>query len=263
MILVQAVEDESLNVVLEDDATVVGSLVLFGREAGLPGGHFDVDVFRPGDGKKSYGGMVRAYHKHEYDDAYDVTHVDVLNGPGVDEHWRAFKSEYAGRTLTLELFNTTNGSGILELVSPAGTYTVPNCSSFTTTIVPDEVTMLRPTFVDLKQLRGTSPRPVWVDPVNRDGAYTIRIYDGGTLVYAVSVYEHVKDPREALDCGTTPSDDDSDEGGELYGHFDVSLRNNGALYYSEEAIAQLGFVLESVKDEWRIAGVVHSSSIVD
>ncbi len=255
-------EIQLLQVELKDDAVIVGSLVLFGSK-GFDGGHFDVDIYRPCiEGKGCYGGMKRAYHKHQYDDAYNVQYIDVLEGPGVDVYWRAFQEEYAGRTLTLELFNTTNGSGTIHLASPAGSAVISNCSSYTTTIIPDELTTLRPTFVDLSQLRATSPKPVQKDPVDRDGAYTVRIYDGSELVYAVSAYEHVKNPRPGAGCGTAPGEPDEDPEAR-HGNFNLVLADNSALYYSGEAIGQLGFALASIRKEWRIGGAVLSSSPIE
>ncbi len=265
VVLVQADSDERLSVGMERNATLVGSLVLFGVEdryddgdVGLPGGHFDVDVFT-----RTASGMRRAYHKHQYDDSYNVTHVDLLAGPGIATHWNALQSTYAGRPLRVELFNTFNGSGTLTLSSPAGAFTVPNCGAFTTVVVPNLVTTFRTSFVDLRQLRGSSPGTVSGDAANRARAYSIRLYDGTTLVYEVSAYEHAS-ARDGYGCSSTPGPGGSAGGGlgsEIgnYGRFDVEIKDNATLLYSEEAVGQVGFALSSVRSAWRVGHEVRSS----
>lgn len=56
-------------------------------ERGVSGGHFDFDIFHPSCGalqtstvlSVSYTYLRRCVHKHEYDDTYDVTGVNMLN----------------------------------------------------------------------------------------------------------------------------------------------------------------------------------------
>ena len=263
VVIVQADSDERLSVDLERNSTLVGSLALLGKEArteegdvGLPGGHFDVDVFT-----RSSSGMRRAYHKHQYDDSYNLTHVDLLAGPGVSTHWNTLQSTYAGRPLRMELFNTINGSGTLDLASPAGTYSVRNCNPFTTVIVPNLVTTFRTNFTSLQGLRGTSPGHVSGDATNRNRAYSIRLYDGTTLVYEVSAYEHTRPRDGSGGCNSGATGGGGSTGPEYgdYGRFDVSIKESATLRYSEEAIAQVGFALSTVRDSWRIGREVRSS----
>jgi hypothetical protein len=84
-------------------------------DQGLPGGHFDVDVF-----KAFQAGQYR-YHEHKYDDDYDVTGVDWLN-PDRCENGGVCWDEILGgaEAVYVSFKNEERGYGTYELESGAG-----------------------------------------------------------------------------------------------------------------------------------------------
>lgn len=81
------VENDGGDHILRDDATVYGAVVVRsvaedgsgdGDDQGLPGGHFDVDVF------KTFASGDYRYHEHKYDDDFDVTGIDLLDPTGCE-----------------------------------------------------------------------------------------------------------------------------------------------------------------------------------
>jgi hypothetical protein len=215
-------------VVLSGNPAIYGALVMRSADPGLPGGHFDVDIFdRPNSTEV-------VYHKHQYDDAYDVTYVDLL----ADSRLRWDLVQRSGaRRIRIELINTHNhGMGTLTFDAGSGPQQIPLPSSFSVTLAPTQLRALRIDFRALGALRGTEPKRVQRDPSGRDGALSVRVYnaDKGQLIYELSVYHHVKEDG-------TPEDNPG--GGLLF-----SMSGSALIQYSSEALRRLGALLPSLRN---------------
>lgn len=164
---------------------------------GLPGGHFDVDVYDEPDATDEI------YHKHEYDDTYDVTYVDVVNNPflGGSDFDTVIGAGYSNH-LRLEFFNVHNsGSGTYTFDAGDGVQTGTTADGFTATFDPALLTQLRVSFISLATLRPTKPKDSQHDPVDRDDAFHLRMFDVVTdeLVYELAVYHHYKEGEQTDD----------------------------------------------------------------
>lgn len=156
------------------------------QEPGLPGGHFDVDVYNRVTTKE-------LWHKHEFDDEYDVTYIDVANDTKM--LFRKVIPTTYPNNLRLVLTNTANGGGGTYTFQAGGALmTGPVAAGFTTVFNPAQLTKLKVNFVSLVLLRGTQPGVAQGDSANRDGAFGIKMYDvvSNQLKYETSVYHHVK-----------------------------------------------------------------------
>ena len=154
---------------------------------GLPGGHFDVDVY---DAPSTH----ELFHEHQYDDKNDVTYIDVVSNPlfeGADFD-TVIGSGYPN-DLRIEFLNLQNsGGGTYTFEAGAGVQTGNTADGFTTTFDPALLTQLRVSFVALAALRATTPRTSQRDPVDRDDSFHLRMYDVVTdaMVYEVAVCHH-------------------------------------------------------------------------
>ncbi len=158
---------------------------------GLPGGHFDVDVY---DVEPSTNEL---FHEHQYDDTNNITYVEVVNNPllqGFD-----FDSVVGAgypNNLRVEFFNVHNGGGGRYKFRAGGPqingWTV---NGFTTTFDPALLTQLRIDFVALAFLQQTDPGTSQSDAVDRDDSFYLRMYDVVTdeMVYELAVYNHFSD----------------------------------------------------------------------
>ena len=248
LIILRAEADGKSQLVLKGDAQVVGSVVLLGEEdlheepdsPGLPGGHFDLDIFE-GSGAP----LGRAYHKHEWDDSYNLTYVDFLSGPDISESFRRFQRRMGRRLVRVEFVNEFNASGTYRIGALPSPWMGTSADGFEQTMSLAGLTDFRLSLSQLSELRGTYPGRVKDDATGRDRSFTVRFYDGPALVYAVSVYEHTKgEPRDGLSLPTRGA---STETAEAYGAFEVELGDDAALLYSEEAVGRLGRVLPVVR----------------
>ena len=179
---------------------------------GLAFGHFDVDVYDEISKK-------REFHEHEYDDEYDVVYVDVVNNPWLEGN--DFDSLIGGgypNNLRVEFVNVHNGgAGTYEFDAGSEVQSGDIDDGFTTTFDPALLTQLRVTFVSLAYMRHTAPRPVKDDPINRDEAFHIRMYDVVTdeMVYEITLYHHgdlddfavAKPPKQDDSCGDAIEDE--------------------------------------------------------
>ncbi|MFN3597970.1 MAG: hypothetical protein ACK41D_11960 [Rubricoccaceae bacterium] len=239
-------------VILQDDAAIYGSLVLHGVEElakgtypGFPGGHMDVDVFRNGS---------RTYHQHEYDKKYGLTTLDLIAGPGISTHWNAFRTAYAGRTLRVELFNAFNGSGTYHFRAGSSVYTGLVRGGFSALVPIDSLVTAQLGFTNLKELRGTKPSPVRSDNPGRDRALTVRFYDGPSVVYEVSAYEHENGrPRDGIGVTAPPSAPIPDDETGEYGNFQFQMSGRAQVRYAEEAIGRLVPRIEALRPVVRLS----------
>lgn len=161
---------------------------------GLPGGHFDVDVY---DALTTN----ERYHKHQYDDTYDITYIDVANDANLEKKGLLYNFDAiigAGypNQLRMEFDNVHNGGGgSYRFDAGAGLVEGLIIDGFTTTFDPAQLVELRITFVSLASLSHTQPGVSQGDVVDRDDAFRIRMYDTVTnvMVYEFVVYHHWKD----------------------------------------------------------------------
>lgn len=178
---------------------------------GLPGGHFDVDVY---DGPSTN----ELFHEHQYDDKNDLTYVDVVNNPLLDGFdFNTFIGPGYPNNLRLEFLNVHNGGGgNYTFEAGGGVQTGKTADGFTVTFDPALLKQLRVSFVALAAMRATNPGTSQDDPIDRDDAFHLYMYDVVTdaLVYEVAVYHHFK-AKEVLDlvplgeedaCGVTIAD---------------------------------------------------------
>jgi fibro-slime domain-containing protein len=176
-------------------------------DLGLPGGHFDVDVFDKATNKKKY-------HEHEYDDKFDVTYVDLMNDMNLLYH-DIIGSGYPNK-LRLEFFNAHHGSGYFTFQDGATYETGLAQAGFSAVFDPATLSQLRVDFASLSDMLASSPKPVQSDVVNRNDSFAIRMYDDTTnvLKYELTVYHHgdaiVITPGESTgddSCGDAINDD--------------------------------------------------------
>ena len=162
-------------------------IVPYATDAGLPGGHFDVDV---------YDAPVTSelYHEHEFDDTYDVTYVEVVKDPKMLFDF-VIGPGYPN-PLRVEFNNVHNGGGgTFQFHATGAPVTGITADGFTATFNPAQLKVLRVDFVALAALRQTQPGNSQDDAINRDDAFSIRMYDTVTnaMVYELAVYNHYKD----------------------------------------------------------------------
>jgi fibro-slime domain-containing protein len=173
-----------------------------GDDPGLPGGHFDVDVFDELTNKK-------LYHKHEFDDTFDVTYVDIAHDEKLlfDE---VIGTDYPNE-LRIVFLNPHHASGTYTLEA-GGTLQTGNArDGLESTFDPATLTECRVDFAWLHELRGTTPSTAQNDVVDRDDSFAVRMYDITTdeLVYELVVYHHVKDGDDPFDLPPTAGGEDS------------------------------------------------------
>ncbi len=167
---------------------------------GLPGGHFDVDVY-------DAPSINEVEHEHQCDDARDVTFFDVVNhtvsGNSASRYDAIIGAGYPNN-LRIEFNNVHNGGGG-TFVFQGGTGPPVNgttADGFTTIFDPNQgagLRKLRVNFIALAFLRQTQPGNSQADAIDRDDSFNIRMYDTVTnaMVYEVAVYNHFDgDPDE-------------------------------------------------------------------
>ncbi len=155
-------------------------------DAGLVGGHFDVDVF-------DTASTSELYHEHQYDDKFDVTYIDVANDTRL--LFRDIITAGYANPLRLEFVNTQNGgAGVFDFEAGDTVVRGQTSSGFTTTFNPDELVALKVEFYSLIALRGTNPGTSQDDMAGRDGSFSIKMWDTVTdeLVYEIVAYHHIK-----------------------------------------------------------------------
>ena len=154
-------------------------------DPGLPGGHFDVDVFDSATDQE-------LYHEHKYDDKFNVTYVDLVNDSRL--LWLDVIGNSYPNDLRVEFFNPHNGSGNFVFQAGGAVQSGPTQGGFGIVFDPSLLTQLRINFTALSDLRGTEPGTVHDDIVNRDASLAIRVYDAisNVLVYELAVYHHIQ-----------------------------------------------------------------------
>jgi hypothetical protein len=189
--LVVTSEDKG-KVELKNDARIYGAMVSSavsedgpgGDSAGgggLPGGHFDVDVFDARDGSPD-----KIYHEHQYDDDYDVTGVNLLTPTGCKtDGGLCWDDVLTGEDdVYVEFVNHTNSKGSYRIKDGVQDLTGDPMDGLAMTAI--DLSSIEYFWVDfdaLCYLQESSPGDVQGDDVYRNGAFSIRIYeadgDGG------------------------------------------------------------------------------------
>lgn len=207
-----------------------------------PERHFDVDSFGWKKKKKDKYEFKRLYHKHQFDRTYG----NELDNMGFsDFKWtEAMQRLYddPDTLISIRFKNTCNAAGTYSIKfygEPAITGTWPGAAGELEWIVENrriadlEHIYLVP--LNLNLLRGTQPKPVKDDDVDRDFAYTLQIHEVGAavpLVWEFSVYEHVDEGDERCQCRGI-------EGPPLTGHSWTWIDYDGGTSSDEELAAAI------------------------
>jgi len=202
---------------MQDTSSINGALIIDGVDSGdevepnpinasdrgLPGGHFDVDVFDSPNSSKEI------YHEHQYDDKYDVRGIDLLSSgckkPGLC--WDQILGGVSG-DVTISTMNSGSSSGTYELVVGGTSYTGSSTEALNLTVDPRDVTTFTYDFDSLCSLAPSKPSDVQDDASGRNGALSIQVHsvNSGNLLYEVAVYHHWKENKDGSGpCGAAPA----------------------------------------------------------
>lgn len=256
--------DDGGKLKMKNDAAVYGALIARSTpistssiDPGLPGGHFDVDVF-------SGPSTNEDYHEHQYDDKYDVTYVDVLK-PGCGSNGGLCWESLVGTghtTLKATFFNAASSSGTYVFEADGVLQTGASTDAFSTLFTPSTITQFTVTFDALCSLRGTSPSTVQGDITNRDGSFSVRIYAPDIhgyytdLIYELSVYHHLKS-----DTTCSASTDESTAIQPMVFEMD----NQAAIYASSAALNRLTTLIPRLipVSDYSLIDVVHGTVLLE
>ena len=254
--LVYAINDDRPKTELKEASSVYGALVMrtlsgtgsSTEDLGLPGGHFDVDVFNGPNTNE-------IYHEHQYDDKYDRTFIDLLSAGCKTNGGLCWADVIGGGGFTnvrVTVSSPEMSSGILTFdtdswSAPAGQSPAEGLDRVFNV---NELNVFRVTFDDLCAMRGTQPSNVQNDSGNRDGAFSIRIYDeesaGKPLIYELSVYHHI--PKDYAGCGDGEGDIETVDVN--YGKpLEFRISGDANVVYSSTALMRLPGLLPSLEVE--------------
>ena len=184
-----------------------------GDDAGLLGGHFDVDVFEEPDSDREI------YHQHAYDDKFDTTVLDIF-APGCKSGglcWSQVMGPLAVDEVEIVTFNASNSSGTYSIKTGSSQYTGDVSNPLSLTVDPADLTEFKFTFDSLCAMAPSSPSDSQSRPDTRNGAFSVRVFDtsapgyvaGSTdigvnsgLVYEAITYWHTKDTSN---CASAPA----------------------------------------------------------
>ena len=162
---------------------------------GLPGGHFDVDVY-------DTPSINELYHQHQYDDDYDTTSIDVHDDPNLAKNGFRYNFETIvgpgyPNDIRMVFDNVHNGGGgtFRFQAGSGGPVDGMIADGFTATFDPADLKKLEINFVSLLALRSTDKSLAQDDPIDRNDSFRILMYDNITnvMVYEIVVYHHFKD----------------------------------------------------------------------
>lgn len=207
-------------------------------DSGLPGGHFDVDVF-----DADVSATSKVYHEHQYDDDFDRTDVNLLTYTGCKtDGGLCWDDIMAGETdVYVSFINAEYSSGSYRIKSSFGDLTGNPADGLAPTLV--DATTLEEFWVDfdaLCALQESSPGTVQKDAADRNGSFSIQVHDSaggspGDLLYELSVYHHT---GTELLCGVAPEEDEDLDGDEMtYGReMKIKMDKDALLQYSSTAL---------------------------
>lgn len=154
-------------------------------DPGLVGGHFDVDVFDSATTNERY-------HEHEFDDKFDVTHIDIAGDS------KLLFDSIAGshpNPVRVEMINANmSGGGAYYFQAGGPLESGPTEYGLVAEFLPADLERFSVHFISLGAMNQTDPGTSQGDVLDRAGSFAVRLYDTVTdeLVYEVSAYEHVK-----------------------------------------------------------------------
>lgn len=207
-------------------------------DVGLPGGHFDVDV---------YNTTKKLYHKHQFDDSLNVTHIDLVNQAPLLLNTVIPKNH--PNLLRVKLLNKDNGGW--------GTYTFQSgkdaavtdyiYNDLNKTFKAGDLKQLRFDFKTLGLMAHTSPGTVSKDWTNRGGSFAVRIEDTvtGKILYEVTAYHH----------GTAPAN---------YASLRTSYNNRDPITFKEvtgNGMPQMSQRIDLSRLPWLNDGKTHSIQV--
>jgi len=270
------VADSGAKLDLKNDAAIVGSLILMSSsgmdvshdedpspdgDAGLVGGHFDVDSF------DEEGSSKEMSHEHRYDDKHDVQGVNLLLS-GCGSGGLCWDNVFAEGDITnarVTFMNPGSADGTYTITEGGTTHTGDISDGISLDFDPTDLTTFELDFNTMCALAPSKPSEVQGDPANRDGALSIKVVDkdaGSELVYELAVYHHWKEgecgdePGKADeakskkskkskkgDDGDDSGDDEDSAGGDPV---EVKLDGDVRIQYSSQAIKRLGSLINAL-----------------
>lgn len=254
--LVYAMDDKKPKSEFKGSSSIYGALILRtvagdgssgGGDLGLPGGHFDVDVFNGANTNE-------IYHEHQYDDKYDRTFVDLLSAGCKSDGglcWEDVIGAGGYTNVRVQVSSPEMSSGVLLFETDTWSTALDRSPTegldriFNVT----ELNTFRVTFDSLCAMRGTEPKNVQGDAGNRDGAFSIRIYDeetaGKPLIYELSVYHHI--PKDFSGCSDTSGDGGTTVETNYGNPLEFKIQDDAQLFYSSKALERLPALLPSLQ----------------
>jgi len=241
-------------------ALVMRSLTTSGEsggysDAGLMGGHFDVDSFGP------LNDLV--YHEHQYDDMYEVAELDFLkSGCGTDGGlcWTQNVVEPGYENIRLELLGTAGIDGDLQFETPTLLVEGSISDGFSRETLTSDLLDFSLSFNSVCGIKGSAPESVRGDSLNRGGMLTLQVFDADgpeddDPIHEVSIYRH--------------SDSSSCSGSEDPSPIDVQpqslyINGNVGIHRSESALNNVVGLLPSLEAppvEIKLSSMRHESNV--
>jgi len=158
------------------------------EDAGLLGGHFDIDVMR------SFNEIV--YHEHQYDDMFDTGTIDFLT-EGCDEGgglcWASQVDSSGLDNVRIYLEGHDSVGGELWFGTSSSLIEGAISDGLDLEVDPADITTFRLDFSEICDVNGSSPNEVQLDEIARDGMLRLRVTDTSdtpSLLHEVVIYRH-------------------------------------------------------------------------
>lgn len=163
------------------------------EDAGLPNGHFDVDVF------DQLGEIT--YHQHQYDDRFDVSGVDLMSESCELDGglcWERQVGLSGAVNVRIELENVDETAGTYALQTSSSLFSGPISAGLSQEVELSQLVGFSVNFASACGISGSSPGDVWSDAIAREGQLKIKVYDilpeetgeEADLLHEVVVYRH-------------------------------------------------------------------------
>ncbi len=133
------------------------------------------------------------------------------------------------------MFNAGSSDGVFALTADGTRHTGASQGGLTLTVDPSTVTEFAINFSTLQAMAQTEPKNVQKDIPNRDGAFSVRIFNTANddMIYELSVYWHTKANGKGKE---------EEEGDPL----DFSISGSSGVYYSSMALMRLEDILPTI-----------------
>lgn len=196
-------------------------------DAGLAGGHLDVDVFGSGNSME--------HHEHQYDDQHDTNQIDFLKDDcGVDGGlcWKDKVGDAGYTSVRMELLGTDNTEGNLHFETSTLLVEGRIDEGFNREASVADIDAFTLTFTEICDLNGSSPEAVQGDSNARDGMLTLQVFDAtadedALPIHEVTVYRH----SDAASCTGNSDPDRVDVQPQSF-----YINGNVGIYRSESAL---------------------------